>query len=127
MDGGDITQGSAADICVPPTILPDPFIWGNYATVFTLIPFAQYMLNSFWVSLVATIGTLLSCSMAGFALGRLQWPGRGTVFILVLCTLIIPAHVTMIPVFIIMNSFGWVNSYYPLTVPAFLAVHLGSS
>jgi multiple sugar transport system permease protein len=109
----------------PPTLLPDPVIWENYVTVFTIMPFAHYMLNSFWISVVATFGTLLSCSLAGFALGRLQWPGRDLVFVLVLCTLIIPAQVTMIPVFIIMNGLGWVNSYYPLTVPAFFGSAFG--
>ncbi len=109
----------------PPTLLPDPVVWENYATVFSIMPFAHYMLNSFWISVVATFGTLLSCSTAGFALGRLQWPGRDFIFVLVLCTLIIPAQVTMIPVFIIMNSLGWVNSYYPLTVPAFFGSAFG--
>jgi ABC-type glycerol-3-phosphate transport system permease component len=109
----------------PPTIIPDPVVWENYRTVFSIMPFAHYMLNSFWISLVATAGTLISCSMAGFALGRLQWPGRDVIFVLVLCTLIIPAQVTMIPVFVIMNRWGWVNTYYPLTVPSFFGSAFG--
>lgn len=109
----------------PPTLVPDPVVWENYLTVFTIMPFANYMLNSFWISVVTTLGTLLSCSMAGFALGRLQWPGRDLVFVIILSTLVIPAQVTMIPVFIIMNSFGWVNTFYPLTVPAFFGSAFG--
>lgn len=109
----------------PPTLLPAPFVWENYATVFQIMPFARYLFNSLLISIVATGGTLLSCAMGGFAVSRLRWPGRNLVFTILLSTLMIPYHVTMIPVFVIMNRLGWIDTYLPLTVPSFLGNAFG--
>ncbi|MFH1738795.1 MAG: carbohydrate ABC transporter permease [bacterium] len=106
-------------------IFPWPIRWRNYVDLFREIPFARMIWNSVVVSGLATFGTLFSCSMAGFAFARLVFPGRTILFALVLSTLMIPAFVTVVPVFLIFRWLGWVNTHLPLIVPAFFGQAFG--
>jgi ABC-type glycerol-3-phosphate transport system permease component len=67
------------------------------------------------------IGTIISNTLVAYSFGRLKWPGRETVFAICLMTMMIPGQVTMVPVFIIFKTLGWVNSYKPLVIPSFFA------
>ena len=103
----------------PPTILPETFTWSNYLDIWQQYPFANFLGNAFYISIMGTIGALLSCTMAGFALARLRFPGAKLMFILVLGTLIIPYPARMIPLFIMMSKLGWIDTFKPLIVPWF--------
>lgn len=104
----------------PPTFLPRHWTLSSYRSVFNLYPFARFLLNSLVIATAVTLGTLVSCSMAAFALVHLRFRGREAVFFLVLATLIVPFAATMVPVFIEMSKLHWINTWYPLIVPAFL-------
>jgi len=92
--------------------------WTNYAEVFNRLPFAQFILNSFYVTVMGTIGSVLSATMVAFGLSRLRWPGRDFLFTILLATLMLPGVVTLIPVFIIFKNINWIGTYLPLWVPA---------
>lgn len=106
---------------IPPKLIPDPVAPENYSRVVTDRPFGRWMLNSLFVVVVATVGTLLSCSLAAFAFSRLRWPGRDKLFLVLLATMMLPTQVTLIPTFILFKELGWVNTYFPLTLPAWFA------
>lgn len=102
--------------------LKDPTI-ANYSHGWTALsePFGRYLLNSAVVVLGAIIGNVLSCSLAAYAFARLRFTGRTLWFALMLMTIMLPFHVTVVPQYILFNNFGWVNTYLPLIVPKFLA------
>ena len=106
---------------IPPKLIPDPIMPGNYDRVINERPFGRWMLNSLFVVVASTIGTLLSCSLAAFAFSRLRWPLRDKIFLLLLATMMLPTQVTLIPTFIIFKELGWVNTYLPLTLPPWFA------
>jgi multiple sugar transport system permease protein len=104
----------------PPTILPKVWTLDAYNQVLLLYPFLRFLLNSFLISVGVTIGTLISCSMAAFALVHLRFRGREVLFLVILGTLMVPFAATMVPIFVEMSKIGWINTWSPLIVPAFL-------
>lgn len=106
---------------IPPKLIPEPAAPENYDRVLNERPFGRWMLNSFFVVAVSTVGTLLSCSMTAFAFSRLRWPLRDKLFLVLLATMMLPDQVTLIPTFIIFKHLGWVNTYFPITLPAWFA------
>jgi multiple sugar transport system permease protein len=94
-------------------------IWRNYRLTFDYIPFWRYVGTGLFLVILNLIGTLFSCSLAAYAFARLQWPGRGICFAALLGTMMIPAQVTMIPQFLIMQKLGWYNTLKPLWVISF--------
>ncbi len=102
----------------PPKLIPENPVWSNYTKVFSQVPFARYMLNTFFVASVVTIVALLLHSMAAYSLARLKYPGRNFLFILVISTLMIPFSAILIPLFLIVRNFGWIDSYRGLIIPA---------
>jgi multiple sugar transport system permease protein len=118
-------KDNQAVFAVPPTWVPNPPQWSNYAQVFQVVPFALFGLNSLKISSLATLGTLVSCSMAAFAFARLRFPGRGLLFAVLLSVLMIPGQVTLIPVYYVMAQLGWINTHYPLIVPAWFGNAFG--
>ena len=98
--------------------------WQNY-----ILPFqnnyARYFLNSAIVSFIQTVSPLLLCSLAGYSLAKFNYPGRTFVFVFILSTIMLPLQVTLIPAFLIVKQFGWVNTYAGLVVPG-LATTFGT-
>lgn len=105
---------------MPPVWIPHPIEWANYPRAMRYIPFLHYMENTIYICVVSVFGTVLSCSLVAYSFSKIKWPGRDGVFVLVLATLMLPAQVTMIPVFAIFRWLGWIGSYKPLIVPCFL-------
>ena len=101
----------------PPQWIPNPIVFNNYPEAFTVVPFATWFLNSFKIAVLVTLGQLFTCSLAGFTFARMRFPGRDVIFLIYLATLMIPAHVTIIPVFITMNTFNLVDTPWSLIVP----------
>lgn len=106
----------------PPQFLPKTWKWSNFTEALTLQPFDRFFLNTLLVSTVSTLGQLLFCSMAAFAFARLRFPGRDRMFAIYLSTMMIPAIVTVIPSFLIITSFGWMNTYWALFTPLLSSV-----
>lgn len=106
----------------PPKFIPSILRWSNYAEAMTLQPFGRFFFNSMVVSAVSVIGQLLFCSMAAYAFARLRFPGRDRLFALYLGTMMIPAIVTIIPAFLIITTFGWINTYWALFTPTLSSV-----
>ncbi|MCL4544655.1 MAG: carbohydrate ABC transporter permease [Chloroflexi bacterium] len=97
-----------------------PLDWANYPYALLFGNLLGYVKNSVILVVINLMGTLLSCSLAAYAFARLRWPGRNFFFLVLLATLMVPAEVTMVPRFLIFHALGWVNTFLPLTVPAFL-------
>ena len=91
--------------------------WNNYADVWNVRFFPLWVWNSIFLTVVATTGTVVSSSLAGYAFARFQFPGKNLLFTLTLATLLLPGDVLLIPNFMLFWKLGWLNTYLPLTVP----------
>jgi ABC-type glycerol-3-phosphate transport system permease component len=103
----------------PPTLWPHDPDWGNYSTLFQALPFGQFLLNSAIVAGSVIVGVVVSSSLVGFAFARLRAPGRSIWFAILLGTIILPNQITIVPTFVLFSKLGWLNSFKPLTIPAF--------
>ncbi|MFA5168779.1 MAG: carbohydrate ABC transporter permease [Candidatus Omnitrophota bacterium] len=103
--------------------LPASFVWKNYVNVWSVVPFAQFYLNSIFVSLCITFGQVATSAMAAYAFARLNFPGRDRIFFGYLATMMIPGAVTMIPVFILLRHFGWIDTYKALILPGIFTAY----
>jgi ABC-type glycerol-3-phosphate transport system permease component len=108
-----------AGIKFPPEFIPSEFVWGNYPQVFRLIPFMTFFKNSVIVTGLSVVGELMSASLVAYAFARLRFPGRTTLFSIVLATMMIPYPVTMVPTFVLFNALKLVNTFLPLVLPPF--------
>ncbi|WP_372633059.1 carbohydrate ABC transporter permease [Cohnella sp.] len=102
----------------PPEWIPDPFKWSNYKEALTSVPFGRYFLNTLTIELFVISGVLITSVMAAYSFARLNWPGRNLVFALLLGSMMLPYAVTLIPNFMLWRSLGGINTFMPLTVPA---------
>lgn len=104
---------------IPPAWIPAPLHAENFQQVFDEVPFARFILNTFFLVIMNIIGQLIGVTLTAYGFARLRFPGRNILFLLMLSTLMIPYQVTLIPRFILFSKFGWINTYYPLIIPAF--------
>ncbi|SDT35514.1 carbohydrate ABC transporter permease [Microlunatus soli] len=86
------------------------------------LQFSRYFLNSALISFLAVVGNIFACSLTAYAFARLEFPGRRIFFAMLLVTLLLPYHVTLVPQYILFNKLNLINSYVPLVLPRFLAV-----
>ena len=112
-------KGDTSLFEIPPKWIPDEFVWSNYPKALTSIPFLRYTLNTIFVTVVSTTGTVLSSAIVGYSFARLRWWGKKFCFTLLLSTMMIPSHVTMIPLYMTYTKLGWINTYLPLIVQPF--------
>ena len=110
---------------VPPTWWPHHPTLDNYRELFSKLNFPTYFLNSTIVSILITLGNLIFCSAAGYALAKLRFPGRRALFGLVLASVMVPGMVTFVPLFVLVSNMGMTNTYAGLVLP-FLAWALGA-
>lgn len=104
---------------LPPVWWPHQLLWHNYPDALKVFPFIKYAENTLKITVPVTIGTTISSSLIAYGFSRLHWRGRDLVFYLVLATLMIPNWVTLVPLYILFNRIGWVDTYRPLVVPFF--------
>jgi len=102
----------------PPQWIPNPIHWRNYIEVFDAVPVLTYAKNTLIITIPATIGTVLSSSLAGYSFARLRFRGRDLMFSANLATLMLPYVVTMVPIYVMFTKLGWVGTFLPLIVPA---------
>ncbi|QPC84974.1 carbohydrate ABC transporter permease [Phototrophicus methaneseepsis] len=107
-----------------PGLIPQTVTFENYVTGwkgYAGTSFGTFFTNSLLMCAVAIVGNLISCSMAAYAFARLKFAGKGFWFAVMMATLMLPGHVTLVPRYIMFNTFGWVGTYLPILVPKFLA------
>lgn len=110
----------------PPQWIPAEFSLKNYRAIMEVLPLGRMLLNSFAIAVSATIGQLCSCALAAYAFARLRFRGKTVLYFVLLATMMVPSQVTMIPVFLIMRSLGWIDTLYALIVPAFFGGAFGT-
>ena len=101
-----------------PNLWPKAPTLGNYVYVLTQVPFVRYLINTFVISAVVTVVALWFHSMAGYALARLRFPGRETIFVLIFSTFLVSLPVIIVPLFILVRAMGMLNSYAGIIVPS---------
>lgn len=107
-----------------PGLIPKAVTFDNYISGwkgFAGVTFGRFFANSLLMCMGAVIGNLIACTMAAYAFARLEFAGKRFWFAMMLVTLMLPGHVTIVPRYILFNTFGWVGSYLPIIVPKFLA------
>ena len=93
----------------------------NYAEAMTSVPFPRYLLNTLLVTFLGMAGVLVSCTMVAYGFSRFRAPWLNWLFIVLLSTIMLPRQVTLIPVYVLFQRLGWVDTLLPLIVPAFFA------
>lgn len=106
-------------VSFPPTIIPQKIQWQNYINAINSFPFFKYMGNTFLITVLVMIGTILSNSFIAYGFSKIEFPLKNLFFSLVLSTMMIPSFITMIPQYIVFSKIGWVGTYLPLIVPSF--------
>lgn len=106
----------------PPQLLPETFHWQNYIEVWSIVPFLTYAQNTVIITLTTVLGSVLGSSLVGYAFARLRFPGRETLFIACLSTMMLPFVVLMIPRYILFRNLGWIDTFLPLIVPEWFGV-----
>src|SRR5918997_4614768 len=103
---------------IPPRFWPQEVIFENYRELFRRFPFLTYLRNSAIVSVGQTVGVLFCCSLAGYVFAKRRFPGRNGLFLFVLATSVLPSgQTTIIPFYLLMVKFGWIDTFWPLIVP----------
>lgn len=118
-------MSSAESATYPPRLLPSGLHPDNFLQVLNTVPVIRFITNSFVVSTAIMLGQLITASMAAYAFAFLRFPGKAVIFSLFLSTMMIPWEVTMIPNYLTVRSWHWLDSYQGLIVP-FLASAFGT-
>src|SRR6266508_4791092 len=101
----------------PPTLVGSELRFENYVEAFRFAPFARYFFNSFLVAITGTAVVVAASSLSAFAFARLRFRGRELLFVLFLGTLMVPQEVLIVPMYWLMQTLGWVDSYWALILP----------
>lgn len=101
----------------PPSFVPNPVQWENYAEVVRLIPLFRYIINTLLMAAAITVCQLISSSTAGFAFATLRFRGKEVIFMIFLAGLMVPFTVVLIPLFLIIRLFGLIDTYAALVLP----------
>lgn len=102
---------------IPVEWIPNPIRWENYSEAAKIAPLARYLFNSIFVGVGTSALILITSALAGYGFAKYRFKGRESLFIAVLSTMMIPFQVIMIPLFVIVRDFGWLNSYAGLILP----------
>jgi multiple sugar transport system permease protein len=102
---------------MPPRLLPGSVQWYNFVAAWRYLPFGRFFLNSTFVAGSVTCIVLVVSSLSGYAFARLKFTGRGSLFVVYLATLMVPQAVIVIPLFLMMSAFDWIDTYQGLIVP----------
>lgn len=102
---------------MPPVWIPSELQWENYIRASEVAPFDRYFINSVIVTLLSTLGELITTILAAYAFSRIQFFGKGIVFSVLLGTMMVPGEVLLIPNFVTLSNLGWIDSYQALIVP----------
>jgi len=110
---------------IPPVFWPKVPQWENYVVVWNVRLFTTWVANTFFLTIVPTIGILFSTSLAGYAFARFRFAGKAALFSVTMATLMLPGYVLLIPNFLLFWKLGWLNTYLPLTIPFYFGGFVG--
>jgi multiple sugar transport system permease protein len=99
--------------------IPEQLHWRNYIDAVSLLPFGRYLLNTTVITAFVLIGSVFSSSLVAYGFSRLRFRGRDKLFTVCIATMMLPAQVTMIPLYVMFAEVGWVDTFLPLIIPAF--------
>jgi multiple sugar transport system permease protein len=116
---GTSLKSATQALAIPPEWWPHPFVWANYPDLFGALPYFRFFWNTFLYAAITIVGVCASSSLVAYGFSRLRWPGRDTLFYVMLMTMILPFACTLIPLFVMYKRFGWIGTYLPLEVPTF--------
>ena len=102
----------------PPELWPDPFALHNYIDLWPFTNLQHYFFNSVFITVLAMLGTVITCSMVAFGFARIQFPGRGVLFVAMISTMMLPYIVTLVPAFVLFRYMHWIDTPFPLIVPS---------
>lgn len=105
----------------PPQWIPDPPQWHNFVEAWTAMPFNRYLFNTIFIVVLGIIAELISATIVAYGFARFRFPGSGLIFLVLLATMMLPFHVTLIPTFLIWQKFGLVGQFDPLVLRAWTA------
>lgn len=111
------TTDTATATRMPPAVVPGDNFFHLLGLVLDTVPFVQSLLNSLFVATAIGAGQAVLCALAGFAFAKLSFPGRNTLFLVVVLTMTVPTQLSVIPQYMIMSSLGWVDTLQALVVP----------
>lgn len=104
----------------PYRIVPQQIEWQNYPAALRAMPFATYLANTLLLCGGCVLGSTLSCAAVAYGLSRVRWVGRKWIFAVVVGTMLLPWHVTMVPRFVLISQLGLYNSFWAIIGPTFL-------
>ncbi|ASW09104.1 carbohydrate ABC transporter permease [Rhizobium sp. 11515TR] len=110
-------RSNAAVTAIPPRILPDIFEWGNFGAAWTQLPFGRFFLNSAIIAICVTAITVIVSCLSGYAFARLKFRARETLLLGYIGTLMVPPLMLIIPLFLIVNKLGLVNTFPGVILP----------
>lgn len=102
---------------IPISLIPEKFQWINYKVAFQANPLLRYFVNSIIVTTIGTIGILITTILAAFAFSKMNFIGKDLLFSILIATMIAPSEILLIPNFVTLSQFGWINTYKALIVP----------
>lgn len=112
-------QTTTEQYSLPLTWWPKIPQWHNFIVAWKTMPFGLYLWHSVVLVFFVTLGTVLTSALCAYGFARIRFWGRNVIFMAVMATLMLPSTVTLIPLYLIMKHLGWLDTYYPLIVPAF--------
>ena len=104
-------------ISIPFQLFPSTLRWENFSEAWNSAPFSRYLVNSIIFTICTTVGGLFIASMAGYGFTKFKWRGRNIAFLFILATMMLPVEVIIVPLFLIVKQFGWINTYQGLIIP----------
>jgi multiple sugar transport system permease protein len=104
-------------LSIPPVLIPSQINFKNYVEVFEQLPFGRFFLNSVIVAAVTITSVLLTSALGGYAFAKFDFPGKSILFLIVLGTMMIPFQVRMVPLYVMLYDWSWVDSYRGIIVP----------
>jgi len=105
----------------PPEWIPKPAHWENFRIAWTSMPFNTYLLNSLFIVVLGVVAEVISETIVAYGFARYDFPGKNLIFLILLSTMMLPAHVTLIPTYIIWNRLGLLGEFDPLVLRAWTA------
>ena len=121
-------KGQGGIFTYPIEWIPTPIVWSNYPRLLEVLMYSGwpgivlFFRNTFFISILATLGTLTSSILVAYSFARLQWPERNLLFSLSLATMMLPTVVILIPTFLLFRDLKWLNTFMPMIVPFWFAV-----
>lgn len=106
----------------PLVYFPDPIVWSNIKTALTILPFADYFKNTFFIVIVNVAGMVISCSISAYGFSRINWKFREPIFYILMSSMMLPHFSTLIPNFVMWTKLGLTNTFIPLTLPSWFGV-----